>query len=100
LQQTDYYDAFNYAITLSGVDPERMVYWGTSFSGGNVIYRTNKLYSASSRFVTAARTIVPLTRVSVTKIGVLRGPSFQKLTAAALVEAANRLTEAIESFMI
>ncbi|KAJ6780699.1 hypothetical protein PWT90_09069 [Aphanocladium album] len=38
LQQTDYYDAFNYAITLPGVNPDRMAYWGTSFSGGNVIY--------------------------------------------------------------
>jgi fermentation-respiration switch protein FrsA (DUF1100 family) len=38
LQQTDYYDAFNYAITLPGVDSDRMIYWGTSFSGGNVIY--------------------------------------------------------------
>ncbi|KAH8695378.1 alpha/beta superfamily hydrolase [Talaromyces proteolyticus] len=38
LQQTDYYDAFNFAVTLPGVDPERIVYWGTSFSGGNVIY--------------------------------------------------------------
>jgi fermentation-respiration switch protein FrsA (DUF1100 family) len=38
LQQTDYYDAFNYAITLPGVDADKMVYWGSSFSGGNVIY--------------------------------------------------------------
>jgi hypothetical protein len=38
LQQTDYYDAFNFATTLPDVDPEKMVYWGTSFSGGNVIY--------------------------------------------------------------
>ncbi|PTB34874.1 hypothetical protein M441DRAFT_180496 [Trichoderma asperellum CBS 433.97] len=38
LQQTDYYDAFNYAITLPNVDASRVVYWGTSFSGGNVIY--------------------------------------------------------------
>lgn len=38
MQQTDYYDAFNFAITLPGVDPEQIVYWGTSFSGGNVIY--------------------------------------------------------------
>lgn len=38
LQQTDYHDAFNYAITLPGVDPERIAFWGTSFSGGNVIY--------------------------------------------------------------
>lgn len=38
MQQTDYYDAFNFATTLPGVDAERIVYWGTSFSGGNVIY--------------------------------------------------------------
>lgn len=38
LQQADYYDAFNYAITLPNVDKSRVVYWGTSFSGGNVIY--------------------------------------------------------------
>jgi fermentation-respiration switch protein FrsA (DUF1100 family) len=38
LQQTDYYDAFNFAVTLRCVDTERIVYWGTSFSGGNVIH--------------------------------------------------------------
>lgn len=38
LQQTDYYDAFNFAVTKSCVDPQQIVYWGTSFSGGNVIY--------------------------------------------------------------
>jgi pimeloyl-ACP methyl ester carboxylesterase len=38
LQQTDYYDAFNYAICLPNVDRHRMVYWGTSFSGGNVLH--------------------------------------------------------------
>jgi fermentation-respiration switch protein FrsA (DUF1100 family) len=38
LQQADYYDAFNYATTLPNVDESRVVYWGTSFSGGNVIY--------------------------------------------------------------
>jgi len=38
LQQTDYYDAFNFATTLPCVDPNQIVYWGTSFSGGNVIH--------------------------------------------------------------
>jgi fermentation-respiration switch protein FrsA (DUF1100 family) len=38
LQQTDYYDAFNFAVTLPNVDRDRMVYWGTSFSGGNVLH--------------------------------------------------------------
>lgn len=38
LQQTDYYDAFNYVAEKLCVDSKRIVYWGTSFSGGNVIY--------------------------------------------------------------
>ncbi|KAF4952808.1 hypothetical protein FGADI_6469 [Fusarium gaditjirri] len=33
----DYFDAFNYATTLAEVDPSRIVYWGSSMSGGNVI---------------------------------------------------------------
>lgn len=38
LQQADYYDAFNFASTLPCVDSSRIVYWGSSFSGGNVLY--------------------------------------------------------------
>ncbi|KOS40463.1 hypothetical protein ACN38_g8707 [Penicillium nordicum] len=38
LQQADYYDAFNFASTFSSVDACCIVYWGTSFSGGNVLY--------------------------------------------------------------
>ncbi|KAH7078417.1 alpha/beta superfamily hydrolase [Paraphoma chrysanthemicola] len=38
LQQADYYDAFNFATTLDCVDESRIVYWGSSFSGGNVIH--------------------------------------------------------------
>ncbi len=38
MQQTDYYDAFNFAVTQPCVDAERIVYWGTSFSGGIVIH--------------------------------------------------------------
>ncbi|CEI61472.1 hypothetical protein FVEN_g9436 [Fusarium venenatum] len=38
LQQADYYDAFNYAATIPCVDKDKIVYWGSSFSGGNVIY--------------------------------------------------------------
>jgi fermentation-respiration switch protein FrsA (DUF1100 family) len=38
LQQTDYYDAFNFVVTQTCVDVERIVYWGTSFSGGIVIH--------------------------------------------------------------
>ncbi|KAK5991838.1 Thiohydrolase [Cladobotryum mycophilum] len=32
--QDDYLDAFDYVASLSEVDPERIVYWGSSFSGG------------------------------------------------------------------
>lgn len=38
LQQTDHYDAINYAITLPCDHADRIVYWGSSFSGGKVIY--------------------------------------------------------------
>ncbi|KAH8801445.1 Alpha/Beta hydrolase protein [Xylogone sp. PMI_703] len=34
LAQDDYLDAFDYAASLPEVDPERIAYWGTSFSGG------------------------------------------------------------------
>ncbi|KAF5646980.1 uncharacterized protein FTJAE_1811 [Fusarium tjaetaba] len=37
MQARDYFDAFNYATTLAEVDPSRIVYWGSSMSGGNVI---------------------------------------------------------------
>lgn len=38
LQYPDYFDAFNFAITLPNVSADSIVYWGTSFSGGNVIH--------------------------------------------------------------
>jgi fermentation-respiration switch protein FrsA (DUF1100 family) len=37
MQQQDYLDAFDYAASLPDVDGERIAYWGSSFSGGNVI---------------------------------------------------------------
>lgn len=37
LQTRDYLDAFNYACSLPDVDPARVVYWGSSMSGGNAI---------------------------------------------------------------
>ncbi|KAJ5645765.1 hypothetical protein N7490_002137 [Penicillium lividum] len=36
--RADYYDAFNFAISFPSVDNTRIVYWGTSFSGGNILY--------------------------------------------------------------
>lgn len=36
-QVKDYYDAFDYAASLPEVDASKIVYWGSSLSGGNVI---------------------------------------------------------------
>lgn len=36
-QQEDYHAAIRYARTLTDVDPDRIVLWGSSFSGGHVI---------------------------------------------------------------
>lgn len=36
-QQQDYAAAIAYARTLEGVDPERIVVWGSSYSGGHVV---------------------------------------------------------------
>ena len=36
-QQQDWQAAITYARSLPGVDPERIVLWGTSFSGGHVV---------------------------------------------------------------
>jgi fermentation-respiration switch protein FrsA (DUF1100 family) len=36
-QQADYRAAIGYARSLDGVDPSRIVLWGTSFSGGHVL---------------------------------------------------------------
>ena len=37
LQTRDYFAAFDYAVSLPDVDPAKIVYWGSSLSGGNVI---------------------------------------------------------------
>lgn len=38
LQQEDWRSAVAHARTLDGVDPERVVVWGTSFGGGHVLH--------------------------------------------------------------
>ncbi|KAF4946366.1 hypothetical protein FSARC_14210 [Fusarium sarcochroum] len=37
MQTRDYLDAFNFAVTQPEIDPTRIVYWGSSMSGGNAI---------------------------------------------------------------
>lgn len=38
LQQSDYSDAITYASSLPEVDPNRIGIWGSSYSGGHVLY--------------------------------------------------------------
>ncbi|KAH7016410.1 Alpha/Beta hydrolase protein [Microdochium trichocladiopsis] len=38
LQSRDYADAFAFVLTLPDVDAEKILYWGTSMSGGTTIY--------------------------------------------------------------
>lgn len=38
LQTRDYYDAFNFVKSLPDVDPEKIIYWGSSMSGGNALF--------------------------------------------------------------
>ncbi|CAG8074173.1 unnamed protein product [Penicillium salamii] len=57
LQTRDYFDAFNFVKTLPDVDPENIIYWGSSMSGGNVIAaaavnKTVKAVIAQVPFVT------------------------------------------------
>ena len=37
MQTRDYLDAFNFAVAQPEVDPAKIVYWGSSMSGGNAI---------------------------------------------------------------
>jgi cephalosporin-C deacetylase-like acetyl esterase len=37
LQTRDYLDAFDFASALPDVDPVRIIFWGSSMSGGNAI---------------------------------------------------------------
>lgn len=53
-QQDDYIDAFDYAASLSEVDPERIVFWGASLAGGVAISA-----AAIDRRVKAVITLVP-----------------------------------------
>ncbi|KAF2479889.1 Alpha/Beta hydrolase protein [Neohortaea acidophila] len=55
-QQSDYSDAITYAQSLPEVDPEKIAIWGSSYSGGHVLY-----VGAVDRRVKAVLCQVPLT---------------------------------------
>ncbi|KAJ1336184.1 quorum-quenching protein AidA [Microdochium nivale] len=55
LQSRDYYDAFGFAITLPEVDPAKVVYWGSSMSGG-----TASTAAAFNKKIAAVIVQVPL----------------------------------------
>lgn len=56
LQQSDYSDAITYAQSLSEVDPTKIGIWGSSYSGGHVLF-----VGAVDRRVKAVLCQVPLT---------------------------------------
>ncbi|KAK3623604.1 hypothetical protein LTR22_024332 [Elasticomyces elasticus] len=56
LQQADYSDAITYAQSLDEVNPERIGIWGSSYSGGHVLF-----VGAVDRRVKAVLSQVPLT---------------------------------------
>ncbi|KAK3652604.1 hypothetical protein LTR56_001968 [Elasticomyces elasticus] len=56
LQQSDYSDAITYAQTLDEVNPERIGIWGSSYSGGHVLF-----VGAVDRRVKTVMSQVPLT---------------------------------------
>ncbi|KAK5691154.1 hypothetical protein LTR97_011806 [Elasticomyces elasticus] len=56
LQQADYSDAITYAQSLDEVDPERIGIWGSSYSGGHVLF-----VGAVDRRLKAVLSQVPLT---------------------------------------
>ncbi|MGA5541512.1 alpha/beta hydrolase [Mycobacterium sp. NPDC051198] len=78
LQQKDWRSAIAYARTLDGVDPERVVIWGTSFGGGHVIHtgaRDHRLAAVISQCpftdgLASSLTMSPLTSAKLTALAV------------------------------
>ena len=54
-QLQDWRSAVSFARTLDGVDPERIVLWGFSFSGGHVVENGRRAMRASRRRSCCAR---------------------------------------------
>ncbi|PVH71920.1 alpha/beta-hydrolase [Cadophora sp. DSE1049] len=53
-QQRDYLEAFDFVTTLPDIDVDRIVYWGTSMAGGNVI-----IAAAANKLIRAVISQVP-----------------------------------------
>jgi fermentation-respiration switch protein FrsA (DUF1100 family) len=84
-QLEDYAAAIAFARTLPGVDPERIVVWGTSFSGGHAV-----AVAVADGRVAAAISMVPAMDGRATLLGLVRYAGLgqlAKLTAAGLRDA-------------
>lgn len=86
LQTRDYFDAFIYVRTLPDADPNQIVYWGTSLSGGNVIAA-----ASVNRQVKAVIAQVPF-------VGDRAGPGLPDSTVAQLLDDRNVVREGGDSF--
>ena len=81
----DYAAAVGFARGLEGVDPERIVLWGTSWSGGHVVY-----VAAADPRIAAVISQTPDADGLQTGLAILRtrGPGYyMRLTAAAIRDA-------------
>jgi uncharacterized protein len=84
-QHDDWRAAVAYTRTLPGVDPERIVLWGSSFSGGHVIH-----VAAEDPRIAAVISQVPFTDGIATVRGLGAGPVL-RATPHALLDAARGL---------
>jgi pimeloyl-ACP methyl ester carboxylesterase len=82
LQREDYRAAIAYARKLEEVDPDRVVLWGTSFSGGHVIFA-----AAEDHRVAAAIAQCPFTD-GIASVLAINPITSSKLTALALKDVA------------
>jgi pimeloyl-ACP methyl ester carboxylesterase len=85
-QQDDYRAVIDWARHAEGVDPDRIVLWGTSFSGGHVI-----AVAATDPRIAAVISQAPYTD-SVPVIRRMPPPNLARAVAAALRDAAGALT--------
>lgn len=77
-QREDYHAALAVARQLPGVDPERIVLWGTSYSGGHAV-----VVAAQDRRIAAITAVTPAMDGAATLAHVVRGAGIGQLARAA-----------------
>jgi fermentation-respiration switch protein FrsA (DUF1100 family) len=106
LQTRDMVDAFDYATALPDVDPGRIVFWGSSLSGGNAICaaaieKRVAAVVAQVPFVSgelSSGTFFPLVSTFLREPGAMRGgapPALVPMTCETMEEALNGTSKGI-----